>query len=157
MLTTMSDMIGRVTLACLTLLAVIAVVGACGPAPTRAPVQQPATVPAPAPTYFQSATTPAKTPTPFPAAPTPTSDGMVKVTVGDNYFYPAKLTVAPNTQVVFSNEGGLPHNVTSYSNYFNPFYLMPGGKYSVTFGAPGTYRYVCAEHSGMDGVVEVRK
>ena len=30
---------------------------------------------------------------------------------------------------------GLPHNVTSYSNYFNPFYLMPGSKYSVTFGA----------------------
>lgn len=148
---------GQVKIMCLTLLALLAVLAACAPAPTRAPTQQPATVAAPVPTFFQSATTPAKTPTPFPPAPTPTSDGTVKVIVGDNYFYPAKLTVAPNTQVVFSNEGGLPHNVTSYSNYFNPFYLMPGSKYSVTFGAPGTYRYVCAEHSGMDGVVEVRK
>ena len=126
------------------------------PAPTRAPLQPSVTVAAPAPTFYQSATTAAKTPTPFPPAPTPTTDGTVKVTVGDNYFYPAKLTVAPNTQVWFSNEGGLPHNVTSYSNYFNPFFLMPGSKYAVVFGAPGTYRYVCAEHSGMEGVVEVR-
>jgi plastocyanin len=141
-----------------TVLVLAAGMAACGPTPARGPVQQPTTAVAPAATAFRTATTAPKTPTPMPRAATPTpSDGTVKVTIGDNYFYPAKLSVAPNTKVVFSNEGGLPHTVTSYSNYWDQFYLMPGGKYSVMFGAPGTYRYMCAEHSGMEGVVEVRQ
>lgn len=51
-------------------------------------------------------------------------------------------------------EAPIKHNVVG-DGWASP--LLAEGSYEHTFTAPGTYRYVCSLHSGMDGVVVVTR
>ncbi len=140
----------------LTMLALAVSIAACGPTPTPGQAQQPTAAATPVATSVQRATTVPQVPTLLPRTATPTAvDGLVRVLVADNYFDPPVFTVRTNTRVEFANVGALPHTVNSYTDYWNPMTLAVSQKANVVFGAPGTYNYLCVEHSGMFGSVVV--
>ena len=74
---------------------------------------------------------------------------------GDPMFSPASLTVAAGTTVTWQNKDTIAHTSTSNNGVFNGS-LAPGGSYSYTFGAKGTYQYHCTIHPGMTGSVTVQ-
>ncbi len=92
------------------------------------------------------------------AAPTPGTG----VTVGNNFFQPATLTVDPGTAVVWTwvNTGAISHSVLSVGNpsfTSSPIINGSGQTYSVTFDTPGTYNYECEVHgSAMSGTIVVQ-
>jgi hypothetical protein len=108
------------------------------------------------PTYFISA--PQRTPTAvriFPTGtPTP-SDGIPRVTVGDNYFEPANLTVRPGAIVEFVHSGNNTHTVTSLGEKWSPLFMGIGTRSQLHFSEPGEYRYICTFHSGMFAIITV--
>lgn len=115
------------------------------PIPTPAP-----TVTSPAPVQ---ATPPPATPTPT-RAPAPPAGGTA-VSVGDNTFSPATLTVAIGATVTWRNSGKKVHTVTSDTGLWDPGQLSAGQSFSFTFGESGTYTYNCIFHDGMTGTVIV--
>jgi plastocyanin len=78
---------------------------------------------------------------------------VVPVSAYDGYFYPADITVPSGTTVVWTNEGELPHSVTSHDGSFASGMLNPGESYEATFYEPGTYTYQCSD--AMQGSVTV--
>jgi plastocyanin len=88
------------------------------------------------------------------AAPT------VTVTVGDNFFKPANLEIAPGTRVKWVNKGRNLHNVApNKGNLFGTESLPSGKSYSFTFNDPGKYPYYCTFHgapnTGMAATITV--
>ncbi len=78
----------------------------------------------------------------------------------------ARLAFAPETvraqvgtlTLTMRIEGGVPHDLAfDDSGVGSPLPLIPSGSatQAYTFGAPGTYGFVCTVHSGMDGQVIV--
>ncbi|GAB3628992.1 Amicyanin-alpha [Pandoraea terrae] len=77
----------------------------------------------------------------------------------DNFsFSPQTLTVAAGTTVTWVNYDDSPHTVTSDANphLFNSPAMDTDDKFSHTFTTPGTYKYFCAIHPHMVGVVVVK-
>jgi plastocyanin len=101
-------------------------------------------------------TSPSAQPSPTASAPastpTPVSSGA-SVTIRDDFFSPATLTVPVGTTVVWTNRGSQ-HTVTA-SGTFDSGVLRSSATFSHTFTAPGTYRYVCQLHNGMSGTIVV--
>lgn len=90
------------------------------------------------------------------------SAATVNVSMHDNFFSLASLTVNPGDTVVWTNVGANPHTSTSGSSCtadgkWNSGTLSPGGTFSHTFPSSGSYPYFCAIHchSGMTGTVTV--
>ncbi len=77
----------------------------------------------------------------------------VVVSIRDNYFDPADITVASGTTVWWVNEGENPHNVTADDGLFDSGPLYPGDSYWVTFEGQGTVNYHCSPQ--MTGSVTV--
>ncbi len=98
----------------------------------------------------------------------------------DHFFDPDTLSVAPGTEVTWTNDGDEPHTVTAYAQevpegeYFSSGDLpdeqrarssvsqalvAPGETYSVTLDKPGTYGYFCIPHEdhGMVGELVVEE
>lgn len=82
----------------------------------------------------------------------------------DNFFEPEVFKVRAGTEVTFTNEGRLRHNVIPVTN--GDFEIPtdefePGDTQSFTLTDPGTYRYYCSLHgtptSGMIGTLAVVK
>ncbi len=100
-----------------------------------------------------------------PEAAAPTADhnnhggnaapGAATVTLGDNTFTPNQLSVAAGTTVTWTNAGQRPHTVTAEDGSFNSGTLNSGDTFSVNFDTPGTYRYICEFHNGMEVVIIV--
>ena len=88
-----------------------------------------------------------------PAVGAQEDQGVVPVSAYDGYFYPADITVPSGTTVVWTNEGELPHSVTSHDGSFASGMLNPGESYEATFYEPGTYTYQCSD--AMQGSVTV--
>ena len=83
----------------------------------------------------------------------------VTVSMEDNYFEQADITVPAGTTVTWVQNGNNPHTTTSYDGLWDSG-LIPGGSggtFSFTFEEPGTYAYYCAPHEaqGMVGTVTV--
>lgn len=74
------------------------------------------------------------------------------VTVSDNQFTPAELTVEADTSVTWTWDGVAQHNVVGDGFESRN---QAQGTFEHTFDAPGTYSYVCTLHQGMDGTVIV--
>ena len=83
----------------------------------------------------------------------------VTVSIEDNYFSPANITVEPGTTVTWVQSGNNPHTTTSYDGLWDSGILEggSGATYSFTFQEPGTYDYFCIPHEdlGMVGSVTV--
>ncbi len=66
---------------------------------------------------------------------------------------PREAVVGVGTTVVWTNEGAIPHTVTS--EWFDSGVMAAGDVFSFTFSDPGVYAYLCTLHPGMEGTVIV--
>ena len=82
------------------------------------------------------------------------------VSIGDNFFSPASLTINAGDTVEWTNNGNVVHTATSDSTpsaAFNSGNLSRGDKFSLRLGTPGTYEYSCRIHGvSMSGTIIVR-
>ena len=77
------------------------------------------------------------------------------VEIRDFSYQPDTLTVAAGTTVTWTNDGTVPHTVTSNQRTFDSGDIAPGGTFSYTFDQPGSYPYHCTLHPSMQGQIEV--
>ena len=80
--------------------------------------------------------------------------GANEVWISDGKIYPEKLVVPIGTTVTWTNKDTKAHTVTSDANIFDGA-LPPGGSFSYTFTEHTNYRYRCATHPRMKGVIFV--
>jgi len=93
----------------------------------------------------------------LPLAP-PASAATTNVSIVDFAFQPSSINVQLGDTVIWTNNGGAPHTVTSDggSGPLDSPTLNNGGTYSFTFISEGTYNYHCSFHSAtMKGTVTV--
>ena len=92
-------------------------------------------------------------------------DGVqVRVDAIDNTFRAAEVTVAPGTEVVWTNKGRNAHNVVPVDDVtfgVDVDAFGPDATYGHRFTEPGEYAYYCSLHGtdtkGMVGAVVVRE
>ena len=78
----------------------------------------------------------------------------------DNFsFTPAAITVAPGTQVTWTNRDDIPHTVvsTDKDKKIKSKALDTNDTFSFTFTDPGTYDYFCSLHPKMTAKIIVEK
>jgi plastocyanin len=94
-----------------------------------------------------------------PASAGPSSSVSIPVgaaALGTAAFAPDGLTVDAGTTVTWTNTDSVSHTSTSDAPGWDSGIVAPGGQYSRSFQAAGTYKYHCAIHPGMIGTVVVR-
>jgi plastocyanin len=79
------------------------------------------------------------------------------VSIGDNFYSPAQLTVSPGTTVKWTNNGNSPHTVTSTSGgILGSSTLNRGNSFEFRFTSSGTFNYFCTIHGQvMSGTITV--
>lgn len=92
---------------------------------------------------------------PVEEAPSSRSGVPSSVSIVDNAYRPAALSVAAGSTITWANSGDLPHTVTDASGEFDSGILMPGDGYRRTFDVPGTYAYLCTIHPEMTASITV--
>jgi len=94
-----------------------------------------------------AATATTAAPTQAAASPT-TSAAEPEVTVVDNAFQPASLTVEAGTEVTWTWSGALPHSVvgTFAGEEVESETLTGSGTFAFTFDEPGEFAYICGIH-----------
>ena len=90
-----------------------------------------------------------------PAASTPAATDAVAVEIRDFAFGPAEATVAPGTEVRWTNADDVDHSVVAEDGTFASANLDEGATFPFTFTEPGTYPYACGIHDSMHGTVVV--
>jgi plastocyanin len=84
------------------------------------------------------------------------SGSATTINIKDNSFKPSSLEVPVGTKVEWHNQDGMQHSVTSdIQGLFDSGVLNPGKKFDFTFNTPGSYRYHCIIHPGMQGTITV--
>lgn len=89
------------------------------------------------------------------AGAAPPAPGPAAVSIVDGGFRPAAISVAAGSPVTWTNTDSSRHTATADGGAFDSGTLASGATFSFTFPTPGTYAYVCAFHSGMQGTVTV--
>lgn len=79
----------------------------------------------------------------------------VPVSMDDDFFSPANVSITAGDTVVWTNNGTDEHTASSTTNAFFSPTMGPGDRYQHTFNTAGTYNYVCAFHDDMRGTVTV--
>ena len=104
-----------------------------------------------------TAPTPAPSPTPAPGGPSSAiTIPMGAEFLGNRAFSPAELEIAVGTTVTWRNTDSTSHTSTSDATGWNSAIIAPGGQFSFSFQAAGTFPYHCTIHPGMVGTVVVR-
>ncbi len=88
--------------------------------------------------------------------PVVTDQAQVTVEMRDFEFFPAKLTVNAGTELTWVNRDSVPHNAIADGGAFDTGTLNRDERGSVVLDQPGTYRYVCTFHPGMEATLTVR-
>lgn len=78
------------------------------------------------------------------------------VSISNFTFAPPVLSIKAGDSVTWRNDDGAPHAVAFHDGSPGAPSLAPGTSFRRTFDRPGTYDYVCAFHSYMTGMIEVR-
>ena len=87
-------------------------------------------------------TQPAPTQTPVTTAPAP-----VSVAIKSSTFVPGTAGISKGTTVIWTNDDGVQHTVTSVpQGAFDSGPIDPGKTYSYTFNQAGTFEYSCTIH-----------
>ncbi len=98
------------------------------------------------------------TPSPVPSV-TATSAIGGAVSISDNQFTPASLTVTRGSKVTWNWSGANPHSVVGTfdgQNVQSPT-NTGSGTFTFTFSTPGTYKYQCGVHgAAMPGTIIVQ-
>ena len=76
----------------------------------------------------------------------------------DKGFTPNTITVVlgVNSTIVWTNNDGSPHTVTSNGGVFDSGNMAPGQSFTYTFTSTGTFAYHCTYHPWMTGTVVVK-
>ena len=82
---------------------------------------------------------------------------VVRVTIQNFAFQPAKLVVSPGTRIVWTNKDSDPHTVTSDKGVWSSEALDTGSQFARVFGKAGTFPYHCSIHPFMHGTIVVQK
>jgi plastocyanin len=88
------------------------------------------------------------------ASPAPSSNPTV--TIKDDAFSPAQLTISAGQTVTFVNQDDDAHTVTSSAGDFDSKGLDTSGVWRHTFSKPGTYKYFCELHPFMKATIVVK-
>jgi len=83
------------------------------------------------------------------------SAGAVQVGIVNFKFTPDSLTIKMGTTVNWTNHDDIAHTVSFTGSGVHSDVRARNGAYSHTFGAPGTYAYICSIHPFMHGTVIV--
>lgn len=126
------------------------------PPPTASPTAPPTGTPPPTATPTAP---PTGTPPPT-ATPTPPPAEIHDVSMIDNEFVPADITINVGDTVRWTNNGALPHDArsddgTTFSSadqYPTPDFMQPGDVYEFTFNSEGEIPYYCILHGGPGGI-----
>ena len=89
------------------------------------------------------------------SAASATGQQEVTVTITDQGFTPARLTISPGTTVTWVNQGQLAHTATANDGSFDSGLIQPGGRYSRRFDQAGETPYLCTPHPFMTGAIVV--
>jgi amicyanin len=81
---------------------------------------------------------------------------VATVTMDNNTFIPAEITVVPGTTVTWTNSEAMPHTVVDQNKAFRSKTLVKDGSFSFTFTTAGDYDYLCSIHPFMKGKVIVK-
>jgi LPXTG-motif cell wall-anchored protein len=114
---------------------------------TTAPTDTPATV------ATEPAAPATEAPQPSTRSKQASASSSATVSIQDNSFNPASVTVNAGDSVTWNNKGKAQHNVT-FSGFASGT-LSSGQSYSHKFSSAGTFAYQCTFHAGMTGTVTV--
>lgn len=114
--------------------------------------------------YFSQKTAVAPSPA-APAANTPAADTSAKttapatntntinITIKNFAFTPAELNIKKGDTIVWTNDDSAPHQISGSG--IQSEILSKGQSFSFTFGATGTFDYICSLHPSMKGKINV--
>jgi plastocyanin len=88
-----------------------------------------------------------------PGFPPATASGTLTITISNYVFDPPVNVVPAGTLVTVRNTDGASH--TFSGDHLDSGSLAKGGSFTVEFTTPGTYRFFCAIHPFMNGVLDV--
>ncbi|MCE8425591.1 MAG: cupredoxin domain-containing protein [Candidatus Methanoperedens sp.] len=92
-------------------------------------------------------TQPASTPVATTSAPVTTTPAPVSVAIQSSTFVPGTVGISMGTTVIWTNNDGVQHTVTSVpKGAFDSGPIDPGKTYSYTFNQAGTFEYSCTIH-----------
>jgi plastocyanin len=101
---------------------------------------------------------PAPAPSPAPSGGSGGAGGAVAISMKNTAFSPTSQTVKVGQKVTWTNQDPFDHNVTATAGAaFKSQNFGQGGTYTFTAKKPGTIKYVCTIHPGMDGTLTVTK
>jgi plastocyanin len=80
---------------------------------------------------------------------------QLSVSIANLRYQPASIVAMVGDTVTWSNEGIIPHTVTSTTGLFDSGHIQGGKRFSMTFANPGTFDYTCTIHPRMHGEVIV--
>jgi plastocyanin len=84
------------------------------------------------------------------------ASASASVSIGDNFYSPASVSVAVGDTVTWANNGQAQHSATADDGSFDTGVFGPGGSRSHTFTQPGTFSYFCTVHGQVQsGTVRV--
>ena len=91
------------------------------------------------------------------AAPRATASRTVNVEIGDYFYDPDQITIAPGQTLLWTNDGTAKegHTVTDKNGAFDSGLLKNGDTYSHTFDTAGTFNLFCSVHPKMKQTVLV--
>ena len=80
-----------------------------------------------------------------------------RVVMKDIKFVPEAITVEAGTAITWTNEDSAPHDVVNAEDGQEPKSDLfgKGKSYEFTPSKPGTIKYVCTVHPGMEGTITV--
>ena len=87
---------------------------------------------------------------------TTVSQKVANIVISGFAFNPSSLEISPGITVIWTNNDGTTHTITSDTGSFNSGSIAPGQSWNKTFDAAGEYDYHCAIHSSMKGKIIVR-
>ncbi len=73
------------------------------------------------------------------------------VSMLDDDFSPAQISIAVGESVTFANQGDRPHTATADDGSFDTGSVDPAASAAVTFDTAGTYPFYCQFHGGPGG------
>lgn len=77
------------------------------------------------------------------------------VSIGDNFFDPATITISPGDRIRWTNNGAVDHKSRSVDGYWDSGRLEPGQSYTRTFSSPGEFDYYDPLHTQATGTISV--
>jgi plastocyanin len=86
-----------------------------------------------------------------PATQTPqtTMPAPISVAIKSSTFTPDIVEISKGTTVIWTNDDGVGHTVTSITGAFDSGNIGPGKTYSYTFNQAGPFEYSCANYPSM--------